>query len=280
MQPISSQQFILWRKLFAIFLFAQMLTVLPHIKEIFSDQGIFPQHSIMDLSILFPLGFFRSELLLLQIVVSISVGCSVLLFFGIQRRLSAFLLWYIIVNLIYCNPFIQNISFAYTGWLLLVLATLPSGEEQNLNWKIPKIIVTGAWSILAFSYFISGLDKLNSPNWVNGSAITKIMNLPLARVSFLQEILLHSPKLAKFLTWEVLLLELLFLPLLFSSMTRRYVWLAMLFVHIGIAFTTKIAELSIGIIIFHLFVLPPEWFACIANSRIHSFLHARKKAQS
>lgn len=123
------------------------------------------------------------------------------------------------------------------------------------------IMVTGVtWTLLACGYTFSGLDKLSSPSWINGEAVGLLLDNPLAREGFLRDLMLEAPPAAlKLLTWGALGAEIFFLPLCFWRGGRLVAWTALLLLHFGIMLTLSFADLSLGMIMVHLFIFDQRW---------------------
>jgi predicted DCC family thiol-disulfide oxidoreductase YuxK len=62
------------------------------------------------------------------------------------------------------------------------------------------------------------------------------------------------------MTWSVLALEIMFGPLCLFSRTRKWAWIAIIMMHIGILSTVQFADLTFGVLMFHLFTMEPTWF--------------------
>lgn len=71
--------------------------------------------------------------------------------------------------------------------------------------------------------------------------------------------MLQLPNALPLLTWATLGLELLFLPLSLQRHTRLLVWLAMSSLHIGLLLLVDFADLSIGMLMVHLFTFDRAW---------------------
>jgi len=139
--------------------------------------------------------------------------------------------------------------------LLLLCAVIPSGEgfgmeQKRIDWAMPRMAVVCAWVLMAAGYSFSGALKLGSPSWIDGSSLYHLLENPLARVGDL---------VLQCMTWSVLWLELLFVPLVLLTRVRGWAWLAMVGMHIGIMMTVDFADLSMGMLMVHLFTFQREW---------------------
>jgi predicted DCC family thiol-disulfide oxidoreductase YuxK len=83
---------------------------------------------------------------------------------------------------------------------------------------------------------------------------------PLARATILRTFLLSLPPwLLKTATWSVLTLELGFAPLALFRRLRPLIWLAMVGLHLGLVALVNFADLTVGMLIVHLFTFDPAW---------------------
>lgn len=177
-----------------------------------------------------------------------ATAASVAFLLGWRDRAAAVAIWYVLACLFGRNPLILNPAMPYLGWLLLAhAADLPRRDFLRV-----------AWIVMAASYAYSGWTKLAGPSWVDGSAIEMILRNPLARPGFARDLLTSMPAgMLRVLTWSVLALELSFAPLALSSRMRPWIWAAMLGLHVGLILTIQFAELSIGMVLLHLYTLEP-----------------------
>jgi predicted DCC family thiol-disulfide oxidoreductase YuxK len=99
-----------------------------------------------------------------------------------------------------------------------------------------------------------------SPSWVDGTAVEHVLMNPLARPGWLREMLLGLPGIALHLaTWGGLGLELAFAPLAIIRRTRPWIWAAMLAMHLLLTTLIDFADLSLGMVMLHLFTFDPVW---------------------
>src|SRR5262249_40266522 len=160
--------------------------------ELFSNQGVLGRASSSPLIHLFPNLFAISDkpgfviaLLLLGSLL------AVLFALGLWDRTAAFLLWYLLACLLGRNPLISNPALPFIGWLLLLHTLLPKApygslsardrDDPGANWCIPKLAFVVAWALMAIGYSYSGYTKLVSPSWLDGSALARVLQNPLAR---------------------------------------------------------------------------------------------------
>jgi hypothetical protein len=275
LNPYSSTQFSIFRIVLGSYLLIHFAMLLPYAAEIWSREGLLANASLNLTHGYFPniLNYIDNPLFVYYFI-AVLLGSSVLLILGIQRLFISFLLWYGWVCLFDRNNLISNPSIPFIGWILLCFVVIPKGEplclytHKNSDWKFPELLFIGAWAIMAIGYTISGFDKLNSPSWQDGSAITHLLNNPLARDWGLRTFLLSlSEKILRLMTWGILFVELVFLPFAIWSKTRKWIWLAMIIMHLGILLIVDFADLTIGMLMIHWFTFDKNWIPSF-NSKL------------
>ena len=243
-------QYSAYRVIFGAYLFIHFSMLLPWGSELFSNRGMLPEASLSPLVYVFPniLAWldappFVAALLLVALV------ASLLFAIGAKDRWAALLLWYIWACLYGRNPLISNPSLPFVGWLLLAHACLPArpygswarrgDPDPGAGWRMPAPLFAAAWILMSLSYAYSGYTKLISPGW-------------------LHQLALPDPAL-RLATWSALALELGFAPLALFRRLRPLLWMALLGMHLGLALLIDFADLSLGMVILHLFTFNPDW---------------------
>ena len=203
---------------------------------------------------------------------------SVLFAMGIARHAAAALLWYGWACLFNRNVLISNPSIPYIGLLLVLVLLVPAreplrvgGREASAEFYMPGAVFWTAWCLMAAGYTFSGIAKLQSPSWIDGSALSHILLSPLARSTVLTEFVLGHPSLLVWTTWAVVELEVLFLPLALYSRTRAFAWSSMVAMHVAIVALIDFADLSAGMLVLHLFTLDQRWLSSIRRAARDAF---------
>lgn len=272
MKLIPPGQFALFRVIFGFYLLQHFLWLLPVGAELFSAQGVLADprlnatHGILPNPLATAWGgtpaFVTAFLLGLSLL-------SVAFLLGLWRRAAALLLWFGWACLFNRNNLISNPSLPYVGLLLLFCALVPPGESLSMTgrsgrrpgeWFFPAGVFFGAWFLMAVGYTFSGIAKLASPSWIDGTAFRHLIENPLARPGFFRDAFLALPLWSiAVLTWVTLLAEIVFLPLSIFRRGRLGAWTGMLAMHLGIIVVVDFADLSFGMIMLHLFTFDPEW---------------------
>lgn len=258
-------QYSLVRFLFGAYLFVHFAALIPWAGEVF--ERVLPR----DASPLLPL--FPNLLAVTDVATPMLViGALASIFFaiGLFDRAAAMMMWYVLACLFGRNPLIANPSLPFAGWLLLLHACLPPAPfwswsargrvDPRGNWSFPPPLFAAAWIVMSLGYSYSGYTKLVSPSWVDGTAFARVLANPLARPSFVRDLLLAMPPFPLHLaTWGALALELLYAPLALFRRARPWLWLAMLLMHLGLLVLIDFADLSFMMIVLHLFTFDPAW---------------------
>lgn len=264
-------QYSLYRVVFGSYLFVHFAWLIPWGAELFSDRGALPDASDSPLFALFPnvLAIIDSPAAVVTLL-TIAAASSVLFAAGWFDRTMALGLWYIGACLVGRNPFIANPGLPYVGWLLLAhvfIRPAPYGAasargrvDPRGSWRLDDGIYGAAWVVMALGYTYSGITKLVSPSWLDGSAMVRILDNPLARPGPIRELLLDLPDgLLRLATWGSLAVELVFAPLALSRRLRPFLWVALLSMHLSLMLVIDFVDLSLGMVMLHLFTFDPRW---------------------
>ena len=262
---ISAHQFAMFRIAFGIYLTLHFIDLLPYAPELFSRAGMLGDARLNFTHGLLPnpLEHWDSPAFATAFVAGLA-ALSLAFAVGAYRRVVAVALWFGWACLFNRNNLIINPSLPYVGMLLLLSVIVPAGEPfgvhaKNSDWVFPRGAYWTAWTLLAVGYAFSGWTKLLSPSWIDGSALQHVLNNPLARPGLARDALLQVPHALQLLTWSALALELLFLPLSFHRRTRLLAWTAMCSLHIGILLLVDFADLSVAMLMVHLFTFDSAW---------------------
>lgn len=267
--PVSALQFAYFRIIFGAYLAIHFAHLVPWGAELFSREGVIPRASLNPTHGILPnvLAWWDSPAFVTVFLLTL-VGLSAIFALGVARHAAALLLWYGWACLFNRNVLISNPSIAYVG-LLLLLTTLVPGRERlrsfgkdsaSDEFYVPAAVYWTAWFLMAAGYTFSGIVKLASPSWVDGTAFWHVVQNPLARDGLLRDFSLGMPSWAfQLLTWKALALEILFLPLALWRWTRPLIWLAMVLMHVGIFGLVSFADLSAGMLMVHLFTVDSRW---------------------
>jgi hypothetical protein len=267
--PVTPRQFAWFRIIFGAYLAVHFAHLVPWAEELFSREGVLPTADLNPTYGILPniLAWWDSPAFVTAFLVVLVIA-SVLFAAGVLRTAAAVLLWYGWACLFNRNVLISNPSIAYVGLLLLLTTLVPAreplrvigGKNTSDEFYVPAAAYWAAWVLMAAGYTFSGIVKLASPSWVDGTAFWHVVQNPLARDGWLRDLVIDLPMWTlQLLTWKALALEILFLPLALLRWTRPLIWLAMVGMQIGILALVSFADLSAGMLMVHLFTFDARW---------------------
>lgn len=266
----TTRQFAIFRICFGIYLVIHFVSLIPYTKELFGNNGMIPDPSMNPTWAIIPFPNFLVENdLNITIFLGLLSLASLAYASGFCRKTMSIFLWYGWAFLLNRNVLISNPSIPYVGWLLLASIVIPSGEgyyawnfrkSGKKSWHMPKIIYFGAWFLMALGYTISGIHKLQCPSWTNGSALRLILNSMLANDNWLRNFLLALPPIVlQIHTWVTLISEICFLPLGLFYLVRKWYWILIVCMHIGVILLLDFTDLTFGVLMIHLFTFDNNW---------------------
>ncbi len=271
----SPGQFALFRIALGLWLAWHFAELAPWAAELFSAKGVLADPALNPIHGLFPnpLAWVGAPWFSVAWCV-LGTGLALLLAMGWQRLWVSLALWFVWAALFNRNVLISNPSIPYVGLLLLLLTLVPDGEPWRWrgkkvapqDWKMPVGVWVAAWVLMAAGYTFSGVVKLASPSWLDGSAFGHLINNPLARPGWFRDTALGFPEWTKaVLTWGALAAEIAFLPLCLTRRGRAWAWFAMVGMHLGILLVVDFADLTMGMLMLHAFTFDPAWFPARAK---------------
>lgn len=264
-------QYSIFRVLFGLYLFTHFVSLLSKGSGFMSDGAFAPGI----------FGQIEASWLVISLI-AVAVVSSVAFALGWHDRIAAVLLFCVLVLTVVGNPLVMNPSLASVGLLLLAHSMLPPAPYGSLaarrrvdprgGWSMPPAIFAAAWIVMSIGYSYSGWTKLVSPSWTDGTALARVMANPLARDVFLRDWLLHLPdSFLAVATIGALGLELFFVVLALIRPIRPWLWLTMLSMHLGLILLIDFADLSMGMVMVHLFTFNPDWIPGVGDQRDRVF---------
>ncbi|MGK0184746.1 MAG: hypothetical protein ACI9R3_000520 [Verrucomicrobiales bacterium] len=265
--PVSGRQFGMFRIALGLYLVVHFFQLLPWAGELFGGQGVMANADANLLPKILPNPMWNAQdgrVAFCCIMTGVVAGIGIVI--GRYRAFWCILAWLIWAWLFARNNLILNPSMPYVGLLLLICACLPQGEacvvgkRADSEWKFPAMAWWSVWILLAVGYTYSGVAKLSSPSWIDGSALREVIDNPLARDHWPRQLFLVIPDMFTNIgTWMALILEILFLPLALFRPTRLIAWCAMVAMHLGILVLIDFADLTLGMLLAHAFVFRADW---------------------
>ncbi len=271
MSGLSGGAYSVYRVLLGAYLAVHFLQLVPYGAEVFSREGVLPDPAASPFGRLFPnpLAWWDAPWVV-QSLLTAGIAASTALALGWRDRLAAVFLWLLWAWLFGRNPLISNPGLPYVGLLLVVHALLPPAPYGSLaardrpdpggGWRMDPGLLRVLWILMAVGYSYSGITKLGSPSWIDGSAVARVLENPLARPGWVRDALLALPEgILRACTWGALFLEVAFAPLALFRRTRPWIWLALLCMHLNLILVIDFADLSLGMLLLHLATFDPRW---------------------
>lgn len=264
--------YVVFRGLLGAYLAIHFAMLVPWGAELFSRFGMLPDAALSPFTgaVPNPLAHYDAPEAIAGVLIA-SVAASVLLGLGLFDRVAAVFLWLVLAFLFQRNPLIANPSLPYVGWLLLAHTLVPRvpsvfrvgrAGEAATSWCLPQALHLSAWAVMAAGYTYSGVTKLASPSWRDGSAFRHVLENPLAHPTILRDALLALPEaLLAVASYGALALEVAFVGLALSRRLRPALWLAMVGMHLGLLVLIDFADLTLGMLVLHAFTFDPAWLA-------------------
>ena len=262
-RAVSPHFYILFRAFLGIYLAVHFFALVPVAAQLFSSGGMLPRVEELPTYPFFPNILFIVDQPIAATAFLFLLGVlSLVLASGRSTAIVAVLLWYGWACLVTRNVFIRNPGMPYVGWILLALPFIPTTTTlaNGKPWDIPKPLYVTAWILMSLGYTLSGIHKLQSPSWIDGSALKFLFENPLSRPTLMSEFLSSLPEVVlRIQTWGVLFLETSFAFWAAWKPSRRWIWLATVLMHIGIMVTVDFVDLTLGMLMIHLFTFDQRW---------------------
>ena len=173
---------------------------------------------------------------------------------GFFPRISSFLVFFTTMNLqnrIYSTNSGGDILLC----LMLFYLSFISGDKKSKNENLDQItnvfnrtFIILCKAQLVIIYLVSAVFKLQSSEWIDGTALSQILLLDEYSIPALQSIVCSPPFAFKILTWLTLLYQLLFPVLIFVKRFKNYLLLSGLLFHLFIAFAMGLFNFSLVMI--------------------------------
>jgi hypothetical protein len=232
----------LFRPIFGIYLLFHFYQLIPYAEELFGNEmpynpSLSPLSATPNI-----LNYIDATYFLLFANIM-----SIIFILKLWPRATSFILWFIWMTLFNRNFLISNPGPPYVGWILLALSISSKDKTNNR-------IFWAAWLLMATGYTVSGIHKyMCSPSWSSFMALEYVLENPLARNNILRNMLLEYPIVLKASTAMSLFLEISFLPFGIFYRTRAIYWVLFLFLHLGIIMVVNFTDLTLGVLMIHLF---------------------------
>lgn len=162
------------------------------------------------------------------------------------------------------NPYSPTPEVEFTGFLLLLIVFLPGPNSENrVHFKNLKEV---AWVVLSLGYLSAGLSKALDSVWISGDAIQFILTDCPISTSFGHWFADHFGRLpCRTITYVIIFFQSTFWVSYFVPRLRIVYLIVTSLLHVNIFFALTMAQVSAGMLLYHLFVLDfalhsPKWW--------------------
>jgi len=244
------------RKLLFGYVIFSFLQLLPVLENLYGDQSLIATQNLNGFTLttlvnLLSVDAIKNYYPLFFIVQLLFAFIGLLGFFP---RICTLFVFFATVNL--QNRIYSTISGGDVLLCLLLFYLIFISDGKELKNKSLNEIQNAANRIfialckiqLIIIYSVSAIYKLQSPEWLNGSAIQQILLIDEYTLPILKHAVCSVPFLFKTITWAVLFYQVLFPFLVFVKRVKNYLLLTGIIFHLSIAFAMGLFNFSLILI--------------------------------
>lgn len=150
----------------------------------YGEQGILPlslwEKLFGDRAYYWTLHFAGGSERLFMVLLLIQLGLALSLLFGVYPRWVAWFSWLLMLSLVLRNPLLFYGGDKLATLLLLIAVFLPLSRKNNLATSaglVSKLSFLWLMVQMAVLYIASGVSKLGSIYWQDGSALSNVLNM-------------------------------------------------------------------------------------------------------
>ncbi len=231
------------RKLLFIYCIFNFFQLFPHIEILYGNESLIATQNLSGFTLTTLVNLLSVEAVtnyyMLFFVAQLLFSFIGLL--GFYPRLSTFLVFFATINLQNC--IYSTVSGGDVLLCLMLFFLIFISNEKELKNKFLNDIQNASDTIfillckmqVVLIYAVSAIYKLQSPEWLDGSALQQILLIDEYSFPALQGLVCSIPFVFKILTWSALLYQILFPFLIFMKRIKRHVILTGLLFHLFIA---------------------------------------------
>ncbi len=179
---------------------------------------------------------------------------------GRHKRIAMFGCW-LGMSLIFIRiPISRSIHIPYLGHMMLLSLFIPDPKSTKrisfLDYDfMPKDVRVTAWILFGGTYFASAVFKIMTIEWQQGTALSYVFQDIMPRQNFFKAFMQTQPMALAIIGYIVLLIEGLGWVMMFKRKTRFIILGLSALFHLGILLSFRMGELSLGMLVFHVFLL-------------------------
>lgn len=256
-EPADARQVVLVRVFYAAVLLVNALCLGPNLEAWFGPDGVFPR-DVADRfvdpaasSLLWLAGTNAA----LRACYFVFVAQILLLFIGVFPRMQAWCVFAWLVSFQHRQPMVWDSEDTVMRLIGFYLLFAPLQLGALVAWRRPMFdfpatapkdgaAAPSAWALrliqiqMCVIFLLAGFAKLQSPEWLDGTAVYFAARLDeFGIVGLPTDFLFDSPWIVALLTWGTIAVEVIAPPLLWFRETRRLALLVLVFFHLGCMLT-------------------------------------------
>ena len=252
---------------FGVITVAWTLSLLPDLHAFFASDGVVSRRSAMP----FQWGVFELWDTDRALIVgwSVLLLASIALILGWHSRISAVVVFVLILSFQFRNPYVFNSGDTLLRIEALLLALAPSGSALSLDQRRDtgtfwSAKVNAQWVIrlmqvqLTIVYLATFQARMQGHKWPDGTALSYALRLQDMLIVPVPEALITSLLLINIATWGVLLVELFIGIFVWNNRLRRYVLLTGVAMHCAIMLTVAVGFFTPAMLVLYLAFVSPE----------------------
>ena len=264
----------LMRVLFGVFLLKEIAFKLPYSALLYSDQSVFKFNEHSSFVVLgIDVSFLKNNY---QIILGVYILAILFFIFGIGKRFTAFVIFILILLLQKLNNSTVNggdkmarlmmfyFVFANSFEYLCVKKNREMLQSSSFNNLVSNLAAYSMMIQLCLAYFVSFINKINNPYWLNGTANCYVFQTEAFQGTRFNQALSQSSFFVYISTYFTLLFEGGFAFLIWFKKLRKPLLIGGLILHFGIYFFMMIYNLQT------IFLLPYGLF--FANDEVLFFV--------
>ncbi len=204
----------------------------------------------------------KSNTLALTFIVLAIALCSLMLWRRRNNQLADFALWLLVINLHYSiyptltgGDYLLN-QLLFFNIFIAVDTRADRGKERDLMVCLHNAAVLGVMLQVCLLYFVAGLAKVFDHDWLNGSAVEKI--LLVDHFSLFQAPSAHYSMFYRFMNWLVLGYQLLFPLLVWLRRVKIPLLLSGVLMHLYIAVVLGLPAFGLIMILSYIYFWPTK----------------------
>jgi hypothetical protein len=263
------------RIVFGVITIGWTLSLLLDLQSFFSSTGVLPREPENPFE--FGLFEFWNDDRALLVAWTALLIAAVTLTMGWHSRLSALLVWTLVMSFEYRNPFIFNSGDSLLRIEALFLALAPCGAALSLDqrrrtgsfwsaqWRAP-------WPLrlmqiqLTIVYLSTFVARMGGEKWLEGTALSYALRLEDMLIIPIPQWISMNPLLINVASWGTMILEVLIGILIWSRPWRRWVVVAGVVLHCAIMVTIGVGFFTPAMFVLYLAFVAPESVRCMPDT--------------